>query len=270
MGEGEKQPPRVVETASGTTDANNGKSGGFAYVIAVVAIVVSLGVGNGLRGCVNLMADMGTNYVSQHGDIQTLIDDDGTGDRDWWLDDGFGEDRGNEERTDTDSSAAVSVEELIGGDLNMFSYTIDAHLGASAYANAQQSVSTFARELVVCDRDASSDIATTLRNAAWGSGKLSDAFGEASKKASETIEALRAMEVPEVGGKHADSIASDLKDAREDAIERWEAISDELALLARSERLSADDISDYERNVAKATDDAAEELADALKDSADR
>ena len=56
MGEGEKQPPRVVETASGTTDANNGKSGGFAYVIAVVAIVVSLGVGNGLRGCVNLEA----------------------------------------------------------------------------------------------------------------------------------------------------------------------------------------------------------------------
>lgn len=270
MGEREKQPPRVVETASGTTDTDNGKSGGLAYGIAIVAIVVSFGVGNALRGCVNLIADVGSNYVSQHGDIQTLIDDDGNSDRDWWLDDNGSESQNDEQRTDTDSSVDVTVEELVGGNLNMFGYTIDAHLGASAYANAQQSVSTFARGLVVCDRDASSDIATTLRNAAWGSGKMSDALDEASKKATATIEALRALEIPEVGGKHAESIAGDLKDAREDAIERWEAISDELALLARSERLSADDISDHERNVAKATDEAVENLAEALKDSADR
>ena len=272
------QPPRVVETASGTTDANNSKSGGLAYVIAAIALVASFGLGVGLKGCMNVTANMlGSSYGTQHdGEPQWLDDrDDSLNDLDD-LDKLFGDEGsgdgglGGDTLGDTDSSASQPVADLLGGDLKMYGYTIDSRLGASAYANAQQSVSSYARELVVLDRDASSEIATTLHNAAWGSGKLADALDAASQKASETIEALRALEVPTAEGAQAQGIAEDLADAREEAIERWEAISSELALMARSETLSADDLASYERSVTEATDDAAEDLADALKASTDR
>ena len=56
----------------------------------------------------------------------------------------------------------------------------------------------------------------------------------------------------------------------EEAVGRWKAIKTELALMASSESLSQDDIASYERSVAEATDDAAEDLADALRASTDR
>lgn len=49
---------RVMETASGTTSPDNAQSGSFAYVIAAVAIVVSILLGTFMKGCMSFMGDI--------------------------------------------------------------------------------------------------------------------------------------------------------------------------------------------------------------------
>lgn len=103
---GEEQAQRAIETASATTSQDNAKSGNFAFVIAGVAIVVSLLFGLGVSGCTTLASELimedysyGTSQYSledyeQYYDnyLEDTYDFDGRGDhiRNWGELDGFG------------------------------------------------------------------------------------------------------------------------------------------------------------------------------------
>lgn len=50
--------PRVTETASGTTAADNHQSGNFAYVIAAIALAVSLLLGKGVGALFEMAGDL--------------------------------------------------------------------------------------------------------------------------------------------------------------------------------------------------------------------
>ena len=54
----EERPERVIETASATTSPDNAKSGSFAFIIAAVAIAVSLLFGGAIAGCLSLASEL--------------------------------------------------------------------------------------------------------------------------------------------------------------------------------------------------------------------
>lgn len=57
-GHEEMDKPRVMETASGTTSPDNAQSGNFAYVIAAIAVAVSLLMGRAFSAWMMLVGDL--------------------------------------------------------------------------------------------------------------------------------------------------------------------------------------------------------------------
>ena len=283
-GQGKPKTP-IIETAAGTTDPDNAKSGNKAYAIAAAALVGLLVVGTGLSGCINLINDIVGSSAHQYGsgsngqpyyqyyDEDTNYDDPLEFLEDY-MDDTDGNtyyDNGQPKQDDTTPgmSKKVSAKDALGSELAMYQSTIDAALAKSSYANAQQSVRTFVRALVLIDRDASSEIATSLHSAAWNDKDISQAIGAAKQKSDETVKALQEEELPEVAGGKAKDVTDRLESGRKHAIERWEAVSSELELLESQEELDSSALTDAEKRVAEAAQGAAEDFAQAMSDSVD-
>lgn len=267
----EQQPPHVIETASATTDPDNARSGSFAYIIAGVAIAASLLLGLGMRGCVSVAADLiGESQHTGTGQPHYLEEYFDNEDNNDWFDDNGG--IGGDSLTDGQSNPSESqtVEDLIGSGLAMFDDTIDANLSASTYANAQQAVSSYVRDLVVIDKNASSELAKSLRDAAWNSRGLDEALEAAHQKAEETKESISELKVPEARGEQSATIDDELKKARKAALDRWDSIIEALDVLARSETLSESELAELEEAVAEDTQDAATHFSTALRSSAER
>lgn len=287
MDEGQGRPKTpVIETAAGTTDPENSKSGNKAYAIAAAALVALLVVGTGLSGCIHFVGDIvGLGMSSYENDTyaqpyqQYYEDNDGYDDPLEFLDDYIEDedsytyyDNGQPRQDDIPASAngKVSSKDALGSELAMYQSTIDSVLAQSSYANAQQAVRTFVRTLVLADRDASSEIAASLHSAAWNDKDISQAISDAKQKADDTIKALQEEQLPEVVGEKAKDVKEHLEAGRKQAIARWEAVSSELDLLGSAEEVDSSALSEVETSVIEATQDAAEYFAQAMSDSINR
>ena len=285
MGENQGRPKTpIIETAAGTTDPENAKSGNKAYLVVAATLGALLLLGTGLSGCLNLAMDIVLSTAHEYGETydQPYYDQftapEGEGDPLDFLNDYINDqentyyDNGQQRLDDTQSvmGGKVTAEDALGSELAMYSSTIDAALAQSSYANAQQSVRDFVRSLVIADRDASSELASSLHSAAWNGKDLTQAIDDAEKKADETIKSLQDAKLPEVAGGKAKEVTESLESGRTHAVERWEAIKSELETLKTSEELDSSTVSDADKKVIEAAQAAADDFADAMEDSIDR
>ena len=285
--QGESHVP-VVETASGTTDPSNSRSGHSAYVITALAIGLMLLMGMGLSSCMGFVAEVAANSMEESGsyggDTTWLYEDDGEGlDEDNFdffehLEDEVPDDNGlNTERVDDSfipsdhagEGEATSAKDVLAGEMAMYDTTIDSMLSAMSYANADSEVRNYVRSLVIEDRDASSKLHQKLRESAWADGDLTEAIANAQTVSSDTIDALKALEMPDVKNGSAKKAKRKMEQGRDAAVKRWEAISDELEMLSGKldGEVDPDDVEQAEAAVSEATAQAAENLRDALSAS---
>lgn len=267
----------VVETASATTSPDNARSGHFAYVIALVTVCVLAVIGTGMAGCTSLFMNLiEDEFYDYDRDVyDQLYDEREYDDFDEYLDEYLERIYNNDLDRPTDSfgtspldeNGTITVKEALESELGIYNATIDVLLPANAYANAQGTVRTFVRDLVIADRDASSQIASALRVAAWSDESPSQALAEATDQAEEMVKRLQAMEFPQVEGDKASEVSRNLEIGRGKAIDRWKAIVAELELLASSEELDARDVRDADEQVSEAAQDAADAFTQALADA---
>ena len=271
--DGQSPKAPVIETAAGTTSSDNKRSGNLAYVIAAVTIVVLGLIGAGMGGCIRLASDIAEhNYDSDslnYNESFPFEDDffDEFNDMDNGQDTNpFGQDdQGNGYDKGTNQ-----VKDVLGDNLNLYSLTIDSRLPAMDYANSQQPVREFVRDIVVIDRNATSDIATTLRNASWNDGDIKAALAEARTKADEAVELIRNEQMPTASGDKASSISHSLEVGKSNALKRWEAIIAQLDLFAANDTVTSSELRSLDNDLQEATYDAAESFSAALTDSAAR
>ena len=137
---------RPIETASGTTSADNARSGNLAYVIALIAIVACLAMGFVMRGCTRLMVEVleDEHRRSGHSEYEQFIEN--------YLNDELDHDdrvytdgqNGRPDASPNDPSTqggTLEVKDVLGSSLAIYDDTIDSLLAASDYANAQRGVS---------------------------------------------------------------------------------------------------------------------------------
>lgn len=276
---GQSQDSRVIETAAGTTSSSNSDSGNLAYVIAGIAIGLSLLIGSGLSGCMSLVSTLVDEELGGGYDTSTdIYDYDFDDDIDYFDENYFPEDfldhldtEEQGEPTPDETMGSGSLEEILDSGLAMYDTTIDSLLPAMSYANASPDVRNYVRDIVLVDRDASSELHELLRSAAWGDAELDAALAQASEKASATAEELRNKELPTVAGGNAEEASRQLELGRTAAIDRWEAISSELEVLAGASEdgtVDATSLQDADAQVASAANDAALAFGEALSASA--
>lgn len=269
----------VVETASGTTSADNSQSGITAYVIAGVTVVLLALFGTGLSSCVSLASDLAMEeYNSGSGYSEDVYGDEDFDYEDWYnqymeedldTDDWLERwDSGDYDDSSTDVPSSLSVEDALDLDLGMYSLTIDSMLPAMSYANASSEVREYVRSVVLADRNGSSDLHDVLRAAAWGESDVSEALDEAIGLAADKADELRELSLPELEGDGAKEVSRQLEQGRTAAIDRWDAISTELSLLSSSiGEVDTDDLMDADDEVNDAAEDAATAFSEALSAS---
>ena len=276
--EGQSRDVHVIETASGTTSPSNSDSGNFAYVIAAVAIGLMLLVGTGLSGCMSLVSTLVAEELGSSSSYSTPTTDPYDYDFDFNLDDDeYSQENpfehwNNEGLGGSDSTEVTepsTLEQVLDGSLAMYDTTIDSLLPAMSYANANPGVRDFVRDVVLVDRDASSELHSLLRSAAWGDMEVTEALAQASEKAEATAEELREKKLPTVESKNAAEASRQLELGRTAAIDRWVAISSELAVLTGTEdAVDMTSLQDADAEVASAANDAATAFGAALSASA--
>lgn len=265
----------TVETASATTSKDN-TSGSLAYVIAAAAVAALFCLGLGLSGCVSLFTRIAssehahnTTTTSPFDDLDHYFEDDDStnvDDQDILnlLDNGDATPQGESPQLDT----GTSVSDALSSDLAVYGDTIDTLLSAFDYAGAQSSVSECARDIVRTDKQATSELVGILRSAARGDITQADAFQKAIELADATAEELDATELASAEGDHAEDIERELEKARSSAVERWQAIGDEMSLFAETEKLGREQLSSAEGAITSPTSEAAQHLSTALTTSA--
>lgn len=277
--EREPRTQRVVETASGTTSPSNAQSGNLAYIIAGLTVLGLLVLGLGMRGCVSFIGDAVLQDYAYEEVMEPYGQEDGfdldTEEDEYGDEDLFGDIFGEEETTDEQQGLHIEDDELtaqdaLALDLAIYSATIDNNLAASAYGNAEKSISTFARALVLKDKNASDEIGKSLRGVTWGQGDTSEAIAAARELATATAEDIRQMELPKAQGEKAREVSHSLERGRSKAVERWEAIATELTVLDSTDAISSTELIAADDDVASAAGEAAEALASALSASANR
>lgn len=267
-------PQPYVESASGTTNPDNGNSGPAAYVIAAVAAAVLLLSLGTLASCAK---EVLATAVETYGDeVLNEFTDDGFGFEDDYddltdeeLEKQFKEYLENREsggsEVDT-SEPELSLSEALAQNLALYGDTIDDGVSASDYAGVDDDTRSFVRSLANLDSEAASTVVRHLRAAARAEGEETLAEVElALDTADQTAESLAALDVPEG---MSDAQAELLAGAREAAAKRWVAISNLLELLDVEGDVSSQDLADADAAVIKATSGASEAADEALLGSA--
>lgn len=277
--------PPVIETASATTSSDNANSGNLAFVLAAVAIaslaVIGMGMSSILRLAGHLVEERETSYWYDDADGYQFDMNDNTGDPydliEQYLDGpndyddlSFLTKKDKDLVLDEDKDGKVTPTEALGADLGMYEATIDSLLPQSSYANAQADVRSFVRDLVLADRNASSDMASSLQQTAWKDGDIKQEIEKASSLADKTIKELQGMKAPAAQGDKAKDISKSLESGKSKAIDRWKAIADELKLIASADELDANEVKKADELVSSTTQEAADALAQAMTDSAKR
>ncbi len=251
----QQTPPRIIETAAATTSPDNAKSGPFAYLIALAALVACCLMGLGVGSCTQNLGSLVAEQM--HGIDSDWYEEEGpAGIPDDWSGEGVGD-------SFSPNTQSYAVTEVLDAELSLYE-SVDSLLAASAYANAQPDVSSYVRGLVLTDRDATAELSELLHDASWGNTDLDYAFEQASEKAAFTIEALEAAELPQTSDSE---ISRALEQAHASVLDRWHAIQTELELLSNGEQVIGSEISDAEVATGNATAAAAEHCEEALSAS---
>ena len=269
---------RSIETASGTTSPDNAKSGNGAYLIAAVVVVVCLTLGACASGCMRLVGlafheELGSNgsapyeddvYFDEYPDGYENYEDYDYGP--WGWEDEVVDEQGPQ----GGESEMVEVKDVMGAELSATHDTIDSLLYASDYANAEGTVRTTIREMVLIDRDASTELANLLHGVAWNDKDQGEALEKAATLAKEAEESLRAVALPAIEGNNAAEVSGGLERGKSAAIARWQAIAAQIELFQKADEVSYGEVAKTDDAVAQASLNAANEFKEALQHSANR
>lgn len=253
----------VLESASATTSPNN-KSGVGAYI--VVGVVLAILVAIALAIC-NLVAAVGTSmdlfeeYENSYGNGY------GLGDLDDFLDDYDDQDAG------TSSGRDLTQDDALDQYFICVETSINDYVFASDYSGAQQPVTGYVKALASADAASASQVKSHLRAAAAATtddatrASELEAAADAATAAYQTIEALALPTEEDLTGSKAADVIEYLASGREDALARWEKISQVVAMIQSPSGHTTRELSDLDDEAGEVTD-AALELTHALSDSA--
>lgn len=284
----DNREPRVIESASATTSRDNENSGPFAYVITAVALGLLLLVGVAGAGCVSLvLSSIADDY--QH-DMQstgaTAVPND---DFDFDFDEDFDFDTDLEEfieryanpngshhntsnssdKPSSDAENAASVADALDFSIAPYGDGIEAGVSASAYAGVSDAARDFVRSVVTTDTSNNKQLVVYLDNAAKNENERAQNIASARelcKAARSAMEALQAPSSDEVGGDAAEKLSVALGKAQE----RWSLMEEEISLLDTSDKVDTEELWKRDEKVLQATEDAANQLEEALYAAANK
>lgn len=248
-----------IETASATTSPDNANSGNAAYLITVVALAVLLALSVGLSGCLGTLvgASLAEEYASSDASTPDGLGDGiSLEDLERLLGGGSG-DAGSQDPSDVPSE--LSQSDALDLSLSLYDTTVDDGVDATAYAGVPSDVRSYVRSLLTADRDASSELARCLNAAARGDDDT--AMQEAVEAAASGRVAIEGIEERSFGD---DALDQALAEARQDTLDRWDAIASEVQLLDTDGTISYDDLESADQEVVDRTDDAAQAFSEAL------
>ncbi|MBO7675313.1 MAG: hypothetical protein J6S63_09945 [Atopobiaceae bacterium] len=286
----EKKKTRDVESASATTSRDNENSGPFAYVIAGVALGLSLLLSLMVVGCTSFIITgaaqgVGTSTTSAPGvsgpgrDFDFDIDDIDNFDKE--LEDflerytnptgsyggsGSGKD---DQGTAQSSDDAASVDDVLDFNLAPYEADIESGVSASSYAGVPNEVRDFVRSVVTTDSSNNRQLIIELDNAAKREEAPAEHIAAARQICKDTAAALEALQVPSadvIGGDVAEKLSKALAKAQE----RWTLLEQEVALLDTTDKVDTKQLWDHDDKVLQATEDAAQQLEEAMSVAAGR
>lgn len=252
-----------IETASATTNPDNKDSGNTAYLITFIGLAALIALAIAFsRGLATLL---GAQLYDDYG-YETSGQGEGVSleELERLLSEGAG--NGQDSQGTSSQGDDLSQSDALGQPLALYDTAVDDEVSATAYAGVPSDVRTYVRNLLTADRDAADGLARYLNTAARGddaSGNVKNAVeAAASGKA-----AIEGVEVPDLDDQ---DVADALAQARQDTLDRWDAISAEVRLLDTDGTISLDDLKDADDAVVDKTSDAAQAFESALGASASR
>lgn len=261
--EARKQP--VLESASATNSPDN-HSGVGPYII--VGIVLAVLVALALALC-NLVEAAGT-AIDWADDASSY----GYDDRDYGdLDDFFD----NLDEFDGLGSSGTSGKDLTSDNVFDVSLTcvessIADYVFASDYSGSQAAVSTYVKALSSQDASSAAEVKSHLRAAAAAGDDAMrtselQAAADAAKDAYQAIEGITLPSQDDLTGSKAADVIDDLTSGRDDALTRWDKISQLVDMFQNPDGHTTRELSDLDDEAADVTEPALE-LTHALSDSA--
>ena len=240
------QPP-VIESASATTSTDN-HAGAAPYVIVVSALAVLVALSLALANIVSAAGEaIGDAFDEDYYD--SFDYDDFLGDLDGDL--------------DPQGSAGhdLTADNVFDEDLTCTDYTVDDYVFASDYSGSQQSVSTYVKSLAKTDADASGQVAGHLRAAAAATDDATrtDELAQAAavcQDATTAIDALAQPDASAITGDATDDILEDLAEGRDATKQRWDKLTQLVAILASPEGHTSSELADLDNDAGNVTDPA--------------
>lgn len=244
------QPQPVIESASATTSTDN-HAGALPYVIVVAALAVLVALGLAVSNLVVAAGEVASDaYYDSH-----LYDD--------FLDDL--EPKGR-------SSRNLTTDNVFDVELTATDYSVNDYVFASDYSGSQQVVSSYVKTLAKTDADAAAQLAGHLRaaQAATDDATRADELAQAATVCQDTAAAIDALALPEEGsitGASAADILENLTEGRDATRQRWDKLSQLVAILASPEGHTEQELADLDNDAGDVTDPAID-LTRALSASA--
>lgn len=248
-------PQPVIESASATTSTDN-HAGALPYVIVVAALAVLVALGLAVSNLVVAAGEVASDaYYDSH-----LYDD---LDYDDFLDDL--EPKGR-------SSRNLTADNVFDVELTATDYSVNDYVFASDYSGSQQVVATYVKILAKTDADATAQLAGHLRaaQAATDDATRADELAQAATVCQDTAAAIDALALPEEGsitGASAADILENLTEGRDATRQRWDKLSQLVAILASPEGHTEQELADLDNDAGDVTDPAID-LTRALSASA--
>ncbi len=236
-------PQPVIESASATTSTDN-HAGVLPYVIVVAALAVLVALGLAVSNLVVAAGEVASDaYYDSH-----LYDD---LDYDDFLDDL--EPKGR-------SSRNLTADNVFDVELTATDYSVNDYVFASDYSGSQQVVSSYVKTLAKTDADAA-QLAGHLRaaQAATDDATRADELAQAAAVCQDTAAAIDALALPEEGsitGTSAADILENLTEGRDATRQRWDKLSQLVAILASPEGHTEQELADLDNDAGDVTDPA--------------
>ena len=283
----------VIESASATTRPEDNRSGAAPYVIVAVALVAACVVATTLGSALLSVAQLA---VASRGSSDNLSWDYGNGwpfeddNGDWgdlgdspWNGEGSGNggfgngSRGNGsdesgEGGNSSSGQGISQREALRYDYLFLSVTLKDYVSANDYQGSQAAVSDFARTLAKADEEGVDQARTHIRAAAAATDDETRAaeLEQAAKACSDTKNAIASLGLDESGvtGQKSTDIADELKDAQDDAGDRWDNIAKLVAIMRAPDGHTSSELKQLDDGANNKALDASLGIIEALRDSA--
>ena len=261
-----------IETASATTSPDNPKSGKAAYVIVAIALVALVFLSSSITSCASqvigyaIMSQEDYGYglgdeLDDFGDIGDGLD--GLGND---LED-YGDSYGYDSGSSSSSSSMMSSSEALNFALYVYTFDLDSEVSATAYSGADSEVTSWTRDFLKADKSANEEVASLLNAAARDSSSQSDNLQAAVSKCRDARETLEAKELPDLGDDSA-GVGSLLSKAKDMALDRWDALAEEIEYLDTDEEVDSGKVLDMDADVEDLTLESASYFESALETSA--